>query len=96
LSSKEQQKWVAKMQGLDLEIIHKKGKDNVVANALSRIEEASILYSMTSSILVWLEEAHHEWKNDDNTRQKKKKKSKERGELYGTLGVKERYTLVQG
>jgi hypothetical protein len=42
LSSEEQQKWVEKMQGFDFEIIYKKGKDNVVANALSIIEEASI------------------------------------------------------
>jgi hypothetical protein len=51
LSSEEQQKWVEKMQGFDFEIIYKKGKDNVVADALSRIEEASSLYSITSSIL---------------------------------------------
>jgi hypothetical protein len=70
LSSKEQQKWVAKMQGFDFEIIYKKGKDNVVVDALSRIEEASSLYSITSSIHVWLEEAHHEWQEDNSTRQK--------------------------
>jgi len=46
------------------------GKDNVVANALSRIKEASNLYSFTSSILVWLEEAHREWKDHNNTRYK--------------------------
>ena len=40
LSSKEQQKWETKMLGYDFEIIYKKGKLNVVANALSRkVEE---------------------------------------------------------
>jgi hypothetical protein len=35
LSSKEQQKWVTKILGYDFEIIYKKGKKNVVADALS-------------------------------------------------------------
>ena len=34
LSSEEQQKWVTKMLGYDFQIIYKKGKLNVVANAL--------------------------------------------------------------
>jgi hypothetical protein len=36
ISSQEQQKWVTKLFGYDYEIIYKKGKDNVVADALSR------------------------------------------------------------
>ena len=39
LSSEEQQKWVTKMLGYDFEIIYKKGKLNVVADALSRKNE---------------------------------------------------------
>jgi len=39
LSSKEQQKWVTKMLGYDFEIIYKKGRQNVVAHALSRKDE---------------------------------------------------------
>ena len=39
LSSKEQQKWVTKMLGYDFEIIYKKGKLNVVADALPRKDE---------------------------------------------------------
>jgi len=39
LSSKEQKKWVTKMLGYDFEIIYKKGKLNVFANALSRKNE---------------------------------------------------------
>ena len=34
LSSKEQQKWVTKILGYDFEIIYKKAKLDVVANAL--------------------------------------------------------------
>ena len=48
------------MKGFDFEISCKKGKDNVVVDALSRIEEASHLYFITFSIPMWLEEAHHE------------------------------------
>jgi hypothetical protein len=36
LSSLEKQKWVTKLFGYDYEIIYKKGKDNVVVDALSR------------------------------------------------------------
>jgi hypothetical protein len=36
LSSEEQQKWVTKILGYDFEIVYKKGKQNVVADALSR------------------------------------------------------------
>ena len=36
ISSPEQQKWVTKLFGYDYDIIYKKGKDNVVAYALSQ------------------------------------------------------------
>ena len=39
LSLEEQQKWVTKMLGCDFEIIYKKGKLNVVTDALSRKNE---------------------------------------------------------
>ena len=39
LSSEEQQKWVTKMLGYDFEIIYKKWKLNVVADALLRKDE---------------------------------------------------------
>ena len=39
LSSKVQQKWVTKMLGYEFEIIYKKGKLNVIADALSRKNE---------------------------------------------------------
>jgi hypothetical protein len=83
------------MQGFDFEIIYKNGKDNVVVDEIYRIEETSRLYSITYSILVWMEEAFHEWKNDNNTKQKNTM-SKGRDELYGTLRVEGRYTLLQG
>jgi hypothetical protein len=36
LSSEEQKKWVTKILGYDFEFVYKKGKKNVVANALSK------------------------------------------------------------
>jgi len=36
ISTPEQQKWVTKLLGYDYEIIYCKGKENVVANALSK------------------------------------------------------------
>jgi len=36
LSSKEKQKWVTRMLGYEFEIIYKKGKENVIVDALSR------------------------------------------------------------
>ncbi|MCY6524950.1 hypothetical protein, partial [Actinobacillus pleuropneumoniae] len=39
LSSQEKKSWVTKMLGYDFEIIYKKGKQNVVGDALSRKDE---------------------------------------------------------
>jgi hypothetical protein len=46
LSSEEKQKWVTKMLGYDFEIIYKKGKHNIVADALSRKEEETEGFTM--------------------------------------------------
>ena len=51
LSSKEQQKWVTKMLGYDFEIIYKKEKLNVVADALSRNDEEVEAFFCVISII---------------------------------------------
>ena len=51
LSSEEQQKWVTKMLGYDFEIIYKKGKKNVVVDALSRKDEDVQAFVYSISIL---------------------------------------------
>ena len=51
LSSEEQQKWVTKILGYDFEIIYKKGKQNVVADALSRKDEDVEAFLCTISII---------------------------------------------
>ena len=51
LSSEEQQTWVTKMLGYDFEIIYKKGKLNVVADALSiKDEEVEAFLCAISSV----------------------------------------------
>jgi hypothetical protein len=66
LTSKEKQKWVTKMLGYGFEIIYKKGKHNMVENALSRKEEEIEGLLCVISILQsdWMEEARIEWKQD--------------------------------
>ena len=66
LSSEEKQKWVKKMLGYEFEIIYKKGKQNVVADALSRKDEdvEALLYAISIIQPDWIVEARYEWKND--------------------------------
>ena len=55
------------MLGYEFEIIYKKGKLNVVADALSRkYEEMEALLSAISKIQPdWITVAREEWKNDE-------------------------------
>jgi hypothetical protein len=62
LSSLEKHKWVTKMLGYDYEIIYKKGKENVVVDALSKqFKEDGSLFSLSLPSPRWLKEAHKEW-----------------------------------
>ena len=49
LSSEEQKKWVTKLLGYDFAIIYKKGKQNVVVDALSKKDEdvEALLYAIS-------------------------------------------------
>jgi hypothetical protein len=61
-SSPEQQKWVTKLFGYDYEIIYKKGKENVAADALSRkYEDEGTLFSLSLIVPDWLQAVHKEW-----------------------------------
>ena len=65
LSSPKQQKWVTKLFGYDYEIIYKKGKDNVVADALSRkYEDEGSLFSLSFVVPDWLQAIRWEWLHD--------------------------------
>jgi hypothetical protein len=50
ISSQEQQKWVTKLFGYDYEIIYKKGKDNVMVDALSRNMKTKDLFFLFPSL----------------------------------------------
>ena len=55
------------MLGYDFEIIYKKGKLNVVANALSRKDEEveELLCDISIIQTYWITEAREEWQNDE-------------------------------
>jgi hypothetical protein len=62
ISFPEQQKWVTKLFGYDYEIIYKKGKDNVVAYALSqKYKDEGSLFSLSFIIPDWLQVVRKEW-----------------------------------
>jgi hypothetical protein len=55
ISSPEKQKWVTKLFGYYYEIIYKKGKDNVVADALSRkYEDEESIFPLSFIVPGWL------------------------------------------
>jgi hypothetical protein len=59
LSSLEKQKWVTKLFGYYYEIIYKKGKDNVVPNALSKkYEDEGSFFSLSFIVPDWLQYVH--------------------------------------
>lgn len=66
LSLEKKQKWVTNILGYDFEIIYKKGKQNFVANALSRKDEdVQELFCAISIIQPdWINKARDEWKKD--------------------------------
>jgi hypothetical protein len=65
ISSAEKQKWVTNLFGYDYAIIYKKGKDNVVVDALSRkYEDKGFLFSLSFIVPHWLQVVHQEWLHD--------------------------------
>jgi hypothetical protein len=53
---------VTKLFGYDYEIIYKKGKDNVVADAHSKkYEDEGSLFSLSFIVLDWLQVVFQEW-----------------------------------
>lgn len=64
-----QQRWMAKLIGLDCEILYKKGKENQAADALSRIPEsktaASVMCILSHHGEGWLREISQSYDEDN-------------------------------
>jgi hypothetical protein len=56
-----------KLSTFDMEIIHKKGKDKIAADALSRKDEEVKAYATTIVILDWLDEIRVEYAKDSES-----------------------------
>jgi hypothetical protein len=70
ISSPEQQKWVTKIFVYDYEIIYKKGKDNVVVDALSqKYEDDKSLFSLSFIVPYWLQAIRQERLHDPRSSQ---------------------------
>ena len=54
--STEKQKWIEKISMFDMKILHKRGKDNVVVDALSRKYEETQFFAISIAIPEWLDE----------------------------------------
>lgn len=77
LNTPIQQKWLPKLLEFDYEVQYKQGKDNIAANALSRVEGAEIVHMAMSvlecDLLLKIREAYD---GDNNTKELIKKLKK--------------------
>jgi hypothetical protein len=70
ISSLEQKKWVTKLFGYDYDIIYKKGKENVVVDALSRkYEDEGSFFYLSFIVPDWLQVVPQEWLQDPKSSQ---------------------------
>lgn len=70
LSTPFQQKWLSKLAGLDYNVEYKKGAENKVADALSRVAGAELsLMAITSVHTTLFEEIQLSWSMDPNLKQ---------------------------
>ena len=67
ISSPEQQKWVTKLLGFDYEITYKKGKENVLVDALSQLPEQVEVSAISLPTSDFLEDIKMEWQEDSET-----------------------------
>ena len=61
-----QQKWLTKLMGLSYEIHYRKGKENVVANALSRRSGEDLeCTAITNVVPEWVKEVIENYEGDE-------------------------------
>jgi hypothetical protein len=60
ISTITQQRWLVKLLGYDYDIEYKRGKENLVADALSRVEEPKTLMAISHPVPYWLEPIQEE------------------------------------
>ncbi|GJZ14892.1 ty3-gypsy retrotransposon protein [Tanacetum coccineum] len=63
IQSPEQQKWVTKLLGYDFEVLYKLGRENTVADALSRVDIPSML-AISYPKAMWLEDIRTYYSTD--------------------------------
>jgi hypothetical protein len=69
LQSKWQKKDMAKLMGLQFQIVYKKGKENVVVDALSRVGMAMAIFTVTELQPVWIQEVTNSYVVDSQAQQ---------------------------
>ena len=69
LQTQLQRKGMAKLMGLDYSIQYKKGKENVVADALSRRHEEGSVAAITTVILKWCQHVIKSYEGDNIMRE---------------------------
>lgn len=85
-----QHKWLSKLLGYDYSVIYKKGKDNLVADALSRCHEGLVeCNAIQISVPEWKKDLYSSWEGDTVAQNVI-------AELMIKGGIDQEYSLVDG